>query len=191
MIDQAIKFFESIQDPLLVIDREYKILYINKEGAAIYGKNSDRLTGKLCYAQLQELDGPCISCPMEPVFVLKKATVSERWLTLSDGRRKCGEIRSYPVFDASDKIIAATTIIVDITEKKAQAVKSDGNVFHLSKREKQVLKLISKGYTNPNIAGELGVSINTVKTHVVNIFNKIGVSDRTQAAIMALKADLI
>ncbi len=61
----------------------------------------------------------------------------------------------------------------------------------LTKRELQVLRLISKGKTNKEIAKELFISDNTVKNHLSNIFKKLHTSDRTKAAIVALKKGLI
>ncbi|MDE5412126.1 LuxR C-terminal-related transcriptional regulator [Alkalihalobacterium chitinilyticum] len=51
--------------------------------------------------------------------------------------------------------------------------------FGLSKRETEIIGLISKGYSNNDIAQKLFLSINTVKTHLNNIFNKLGVNNRT------------
>ena len=51
--------------------------------------------------------------------------------------------------------------------------------FGLSKRETEIIDLISKGYSNGDIASQLFLSINTVKSHLNNIFNKLGVSNRT------------
>ena len=61
----------------------------------------------------------------------------------------------------------------------------------LSKREGEVLKEMVKGKTNKEIAKTLFVSEKTVKTHVSHIFNKLEVTDRTQAAIYAMKNKLI
>ena len=61
----------------------------------------------------------------------------------------------------------------------------------LSKREIEVLKEMVKGKTNKDIAKSLFVSEKTVKTHVSHIFNKLQVSDRTQAAIYAIENKLI
>lgn len=61
----------------------------------------------------------------------------------------------------------------------------------LSKREMEVLKEMVKGKTNKDIAKSLFVSEKTVKTHVSHIFNKLQVSDRTQAAIYAIENNLI
>lgn len=58
----------------------------------------------------------------------------------------------------------------------------------LSKREHEVLGLLSEGKSNDQIAQSLGLSIQTVKVHVKHILKKLKVTDRTQAVIKALKA---
>ena len=57
----------------------------------------------------------------------------------------------------------------------------------LSDRESDILQLVTEGYTNVQIASLLSISKNTVKTHINNIFNKLGVNDRTQAAVIATR----
>jgi DNA-binding NarL/FixJ family response regulator len=61
----------------------------------------------------------------------------------------------------------------------------------LTPREIEILKLISKGYSNKEIAQKLFLSEKTVKNHVYNIFKKLDVKDRTQAAIYMLKNETI
>lgn len=55
----------------------------------------------------------------------------------------------------------------------------------LTKREYEVFELIGKGFNNTEIADRLYISVNTVKKHVSQIFNKLDIKERTQAAIMA------
>lgn len=66
-----------------------------------------------------------------------------------------------------------------------------GNIANLSQRELEVLKLIVEGYSNPEIASQLFLSANTVKTHVRGIMNKLAVDDRVQAAVVALRSGLV
>ena len=61
----------------------------------------------------------------------------------------------------------------------------------LTKREVEVLKLITEGMLNKEIAHKLCISEKTVKNHVSNIFKKIEVSDRTQAAVFAIKNSIV
>ncbi|MBW4465883.1 MAG: response regulator transcription factor [Pegethrix bostrychoides GSE-TBD4-15B] len=64
-------------------------------------------------------------------------------------------------------------------------------VGQLSQRELEVLKLMVEGMSNPEIAAQLYLSPNTVKTHVRGIMNKLAVDDRVQAAVVALRAGLV
>ena len=61
----------------------------------------------------------------------------------------------------------------------------------LTKREIEVLKLITEGLFNKEIAYKLSISERTVKNHVSNIFKKINASDRTQAAVFAIRNGLV
>ena len=61
----------------------------------------------------------------------------------------------------------------------------------LSRREMEVLIQVANGLINKEIANLLSISERTVKNHISNIFKKIDVSDRTQAAVFAIKNDLI
>lgn len=60
----------------------------------------------------------------------------------------------------------------------------------LSEREAEVLGLMADGLNNQRIAAQLAIAEKTVKTHVSNIFTKLGVGDRTQAAVLAWKSGL-
>ncbi|MBS8262963.1 DNA-binding response regulator [Mesobacillus boroniphilus] len=61
----------------------------------------------------------------------------------------------------------------------------------LTERELDVLKCIGEGMTNQQISEELFIGVKTVKTHVSNILGKLGLSDRTQAAVYANRNGLI
>lgn len=61
----------------------------------------------------------------------------------------------------------------------------------LTQRESEVLRQLAYGLTNKEIAQTLHISYETVKEHVQHILHKIGVSDRTQAAVWAVRKDLV
>ena len=61
----------------------------------------------------------------------------------------------------------------------------------LSERERQVLVLVGSGIPNKQIARRLGISEKTVKVHLTNVFRRIGVEDRTQAALWAERHGLL
>lgn len=74
---------------------------------------------------------------------------------------------------------------------KVTSSPSSFDIPSLTEQELRILTLIAEGLTNADIAEVLTVSPNTVKTHVRNIFVKLGVSDRTQAAIWAIRRGLV
>lgn len=61
----------------------------------------------------------------------------------------------------------------------------------LSPREMEVLKHLAKGLSNKEIAAQLGLVVGTIKIYVANIYAKLGVSDRTQALVAAVKRGII
>lgn len=79
-----------------------------------------------------------------------------------------------------------TTKIVHQATKPRKELHED-----LTKREQEVLLLISEGKSNQEIADQLFITLKTVKTHVSNILAKLEVEDRTQAAIYAFKHHLV
>jgi LuxR family maltose regulon positive regulatory protein len=61
----------------------------------------------------------------------------------------------------------------------------------LTPRELEIMRLIGKGYSNPEIASELVVTLNTIKKHTSNIYGKLGVRSRTQAIARAHELNLL
>lgn len=68
---------------------------------------------------------------------------------------------------------------------------NNGKNYDLTTRESQILKLMTEGYSNMEIAQMLVISINTTKAHVANILQKLEVDDRLQAALKALKNKIV
>jgi len=62
---------------------------------------------------------------------------------------------------------------------------------HLTPREREVLRLVVEGYANKQIASRLRITEKTVKTHVSSILQKLGVPDRTAAAVLAIRQGLV
>jgi len=65
------------------------------------------------------------------------------------------------------------------------------NDVRLTKRESDVLSLLVKGHSNKEMADAMFISEKTVKNHLTSIFRKLGVKDRTQAALYALKNNIV
>jgi DNA-binding NarL/FixJ family response regulator len=86
----------------------------------------------------------------------------------------------------ASKILAEFSLMTQKKGKKSGWVEHD-----LTEREITVLRLVADGKTNKEIANNLDLSEKTVKNHVRNIFHKLQVYDRTQAAILAIRKGLI
>lgn len=79
-----------------------------------------------------------------------------------------------------------TKILKEFSMMDKTKVKPKNKFSRLTKREKEVLRLIALGGTNKEIAKKLGITEKTVKNHISNIFQTIHVNNRTQAALYAL-----
>ena len=77
----------------------------------------------------------------------------------------------------------ATRLVDAIAEAPAERAQ-------LTPREEEVLALIARGLSNKRIAFQLGLSEKTVKTHVAHVLSKLGVADRTQAAVYAVRTGI-
>jgi DNA-binding NarL/FixJ family response regulator len=83
----------------------------------------------------------------------------------------------------------ATKLVEAIAQPPGEEARPAG-AASLTPREGEVLELIGRGLSNKRIAFELGLSEKTVKTHVAHVLSKLGVADRTQAAVYAVRAGL-
>lgn len=83
------------------------------------------------------------------------------------------------------------SLIPILNNRMVSRDKDKDKIEELTKRELEVLIEVANGKLNKEIANELKISERTVKNHISNIFKKIDVSDRTQAAVFAIKNDLI
>ncbi|MCT2345453.1 response regulator transcription factor (plasmid) [Niallia taxi] len=71
--------------------------------------------------------------------------------------------------------------------KTANEVSLSNNTTNLTEKELFILKAAAKGYRNKDIAFDIGISERTVKAHLTNIFNKMGVNSRTEAVAVAIE----
>lgn len=98
-------------------------------------------------------------------------------------------------FLVSDSMLArpevTERVLRQFRELSATHVGEEPLFVPLSTREVEILDLVAHGHSNKAIAGELGISDQTVKNHVTSILRKLAVNDRTQAVIYALRNNWI
>lgn len=90
-----------------------------------------------------------------------------------------------------NEIYVEPSLTVMLNSSLARRDVKKSMIDSLTKRELEILKLIAQGLLNKEIAAMLNISERTVKNHISNIFKKIDVSDRTQAAVFAIKNGIV
>ena len=78
-----------------------------------------------------------------------------------------------------------------VSNEVDQIVSSKEEIFPLTRRQQDVLNAIAQGYSNPEIARILGISLPVVKEHLTGLFQKLGVSNRTEAVTLAIRKHLL
>ena len=114
------------------------------------------------------------------LLALEQMQEGNSWLDPQIAHVVLDQLRSDGVGEAERVAIAADSELSDMLE-----------VFPLTERELEVLGKIVDGCSNAEIGEDLEIGMGTVKTHVRNILHKLCASDRTQAAVRALRAGLV
>jgi PAS domain S-box-containing protein len=210
--------FSSIRMPFGIFDRDRRIMWINETMAALHRCEPEKVVGERCIDALHGCDHKCDDCVLTQALAQGRTQVTEKSMVSSRGGRRWGEVHAYPVRGRNKDVSAVIVIVFETTaskqaiqkqrdytellelrlsEKKGgrRSVTLDGGTISLSvklsRRETDVLRLITEGYTNAQISELLDISANTVKSYVNNLFNKLGVNDRTQAAVLATRHHII
>ena len=125
----------------------------------------------------------------EVEYLLKAVDIGVNGYLLKDS--ESAELKKAILSVVNGEDYIQPSLIPVLNAKMIDRNKDNEKIEKLTKREIQVLKLLSIGKLNRQIAEELDISERTIKNHVSNIFKKIGVKDRTQAAVFAIRNNLI
>lgn len=103
-------------------------------------------------------------------------------------------IRAVRVVHAGEALLAPSVtrrLITDLVSRRPAPRRNAEELARLTPRETEVLELMARGLSNAEIATELFVSEETVKTHVGKVFSKLGLRDRAQAVVIAYESGLV
>ena len=125
----------------------------------------------------------------EVEYLLKAVDIGVNGYLLKDSESSELKKAILAVVDGEDYI--QPSLIPVLNAKMIDRDTDSEKIGKLTKRELEVLKLLAVGMYNKEVAEKLGISERTVKNHVSNIFKKICVTDRTQAAVFAIRNNLI
>ena len=122
-------------------------------------------------------------------YLMKAKEIGINGYVLKDAESAILKKAIFKVY-AGDEYIDFTMVPM-LNEKMDKEKENPEDEDKLTRREIEVLKLLAEGLFNKEIAYKLSISEKTVKNHVSNIFKKIGVFDRTQAAVYAIKNNIV
>jgi DNA-binding NarL/FixJ family response regulator len=124
-------------------------------------------------------------------YIFKGIEVGARAYLLKDAPRDdlFKAIRAVNRGESLIQPVVASKVLDRFAELSRQAQSAPPDV--LSERELEVLKLMAKGDANKEIAAQLNITDSTVKTHISNIFQKLGAKDRTEAVMNAMRRGII
>ncbi len=201
---------ESISDVVEVIDPRGVITYSNLTPDTQGLLGLEPVLGRQCHLVYDKICPSCAQCPLDHVFNTGKRITMECQVSLTENRSAWVRQRLYPISNGNGQVSGVVRMVFDITrEKRKQAEEAkyldslEQSLFNresgqppslaqaLSAREHEVLSYMADGMSNIDIARLLGISPNTVKTHVTHILNRLGAKDRTQAAVTAFRLNLI
>ena len=127
------------------------------------------------------------------VFAALRAGAVGYLLKASPSERLCAAIRLAARGESFLEPSVTAKVVAEFARMGERAVRQTAPPLAepLSTRERDVLRLLAEGRSNKEIAAELGIAEGTVKNHMSNVLGKLGVLDRTQAALRARELDLI
>jgi DNA-binding NarL/FixJ family response regulator len=125
----------------------------------------------------------------ETEYLLKAVDIGINGYVLKDS--ESAELKK-AIFAVNDgETYIQPSLIPALNQKKIERSVDEEKIESLTSRELEVLKLLAVGMYNKEVAEKLEISERTVKNHVSNIFKKLEVTDRTQAAVFAIRNNLI
>lgn len=125
----------------------------------------------------------------EVEYLLKAVDIGVNGYLLKDS--ESAELKKAILAVVSGEDYIQPSLIPVLNSKMIDRNKDNVKIESLTRREMDVLKLLAVGMYNKEVAEQLDISERTVKNHVSNIFKKINVTDRTQAAVFAIRNNLI
>ncbi|OPY03600.1 MAG: Transcriptional regulatory protein LiaR [Syntrophorhabdus sp. PtaB.Bin184] len=211
--------FDTVADlSITLLFKDRTVVWANRGMALSVQRPVEELIGKPCYQAFRRRRSPCPICLLDIVADSKQPLVMERWVDIPHEERKYAEVRAYPILDQHGLVEYLFEILIPITERKKEEEKRSRHIESLERilkdfsapslnrfsqipthpeesvltvREKEVLSLIARGFSNKEIARILGISLETMKTHAKNIFFKTDTTDRTEAAVWAITRGII
>ncbi len=146
LVDQELRWsqevFDSITDGISIIDRNYRVLMVNRSVCAWQGKPPDYFKGKPCYEVFQQQQETCVGCPAKETFMTGKPAFRERVSTTLGGKKYYFHLNTFPLKDEKGDTVKVAECVRDVTremnlqaeliqhEQKSMIVKMSAQIAH-------------------------------------------------------------
>ena len=174
---------EDCLDKLQVVKPDVLLLDINMPK-----KNGLEVLKSLKYKR-SKLKVLVLTVHNEIEYLMKAVDIGVNGYVLKDS--ESAELKKAIFTVAEGETYIQPSLIPALNAKMIETNKDAEKIKSLTKRELDVLKLLAVGMFNKEVGKRLEISERTVKNHVSNIFKKLGVTDRTQAAVFAIRNNLV
>lgn len=197
MVREGIKQLLEIDGDIVVVgeagngEEGLRLLEMIKPDVVLLDINMPKMNGLELLEELQKREMKhkilILTIHNEVEYLIKAVEIGVDGYVLKDSELAVLKKAIFSIYEGNSYIQPSLAPLLKAKLEKEKKNKDED----LTKREIEVLKLIARGMYNKEIADELAISEKTVKNHISNIFRKIDVSDRTQAAIYAIKNNYV
>ena len=170
---------DGIQDCVNIVDRDFKIIFMNETASRVAGKKRQLLLGNKCYAELWKESVPCENCVTGKVFETAMPQQTVKWEPGLDGKKFCIEKFAFPILDKNGNVEYAVEIFRDVTDRKLLEEEREQQRLELGRRVRelrhayeelkstqsqllQAEKMASMGILASSIAHELDTPLTTI-----------------------------
>ena len=129
---------DGIQDCVNIVDKDFKIIFMNEAASRRTGKKRQLLLGNKCYSELWKESSPCENCVTGKVFETGKAQQTITWEMGLDGKKFYLERFAFPIVDKDGKVEYGVEIFRDITERKLLEEDREQQRLELGKRVREL-----------------------------------------------------
>ena len=181
--------FRQSRNPMALVDEERRHVDVNGAYLRLIGYKREELVGRPIWEFV--FGGPLMTQEQWAAALATRRFTGEAAMVCRDGRKVTIQ------WGAGTEIVTGRRLVLFVAlGSGARRIKNgDGEGTReprpLSKREKEVVRLVALGYTGPEIAAELHISHDTVRTHVRNAMEKLHARSRAQLVAKALSAGLV
>lgn len=177
--------FKQSRNPMVLLDERRCIVDVNGAYVRLVQHRRPELLGRPAHMFIR--DGPLFSVAQWRELLGQPQFTGSAELIHADGSRVTVDFAGHPEIVTGQRLILVVALRVGRGGRRpADPDESPKRTGSLSPRERDVVRLLSLGSTGPEIADELHVAHNTVRTHVRNAMTKLGARSRAQLVAMSL-----